>query len=126
MKVNHHTRKFKRERDTIKERVMREGGLCAIPSAGCPGFFDFSLPWLHPWAFTIHHLMPTSLGGARDHPSNMVPAHRRCNEVLGNRVEPSPRARGGPGDAYESALSIADVDPRNLEEDADDEETEYE
>lgn len=41
---------------------------------------------LHPWAFTLDHLIPLSKGGNLLDPANARSAHRRCNSSRGNRT----------------------------------------
>jgi len=46
---------------------------------------------LHPLAGTAHHIVGLAEGGDPLDPANLVPAHRRCNSVEGNRVRLSKR-----------------------------------
>lgn len=66
-------------RESIYERDGFDCHLCGHPVA------DVDDP--HPWAPTLDHLVPRSLGGTND-PENLRTAHRWCNSVRG--VAPVP------------------------------------
>jgi 5-methylcytosine-specific restriction endonuclease McrA len=48
---------------------------------------DKRLPWRHPMAATVDHIIPTSLGGPLLDPLNAQPAHRRCNLRKGQQIQ---------------------------------------
>jgi 5-methylcytosine-specific restriction endonuclease McrA len=62
----------------IAERDGRQCGLCRQP-------VDMTVRNPDPWAPTIDHIVPVSLGGA-DVRANVWLAHRVCNLRKGNRV----------------------------------------
>lgn len=51
----------------------------------CAGPVDRQAPLGGPWAASVDHVVPRSLGGA-DTDGNRRLAHRRCNGARGNRV----------------------------------------
>lgn len=63
----------------MAERLRREGRVCHI--CGLP--IDPELRSPHPLSFTVDHIVPLALGGARDDPNNAAPAHRICNMKRG-------------------------------------------
>lgn len=66
---------------TVSEIAARDGQRCHI----CHRLVDMSLPGMHPKGPTIEHIIPVSHGGTNA-PSNVVLAHRRCNQSRGNRT----------------------------------------
>ena len=60
-------------------RMKREGGVCHL--CGLPIDPDLESP--HPMSFSVDHVIPLALGGDRDDPSNLRPAHRMCNMKRG-------------------------------------------
>jgi hypothetical protein len=81
--IGKNERLYRLRRLLVRDRVDTEGGTCAIPSPDCPLVFDLSLRSPHPWSFTIHHPHARAFGGDPDALDNMVPAHKRCNEIFG-------------------------------------------
>lgn len=63
----------------LRDRLKNSGASCWV----CGQPIDLSLPWWQPGAFSVDHVVPLSLGGAPLDPSNVVPAHRRCNQLRG-------------------------------------------
>lgn len=51
--------------------------LCGLP-------IDSDLKSPHPGSWTLDHVVPLSMGGARDDPANARAAHRLCNMQRGN------------------------------------------
>jgi 5-methylcytosine-specific restriction endonuclease McrA len=62
-----------------------------LPCWRCGKPIDYRLTGLvaqrSPWAFTLDHLIPLSLGGSLLNPANARSAHRRCNSARGNRLQ---------------------------------------
>jgi len=63
----------------LATRLRNEARVCAI--CGLPIDPDLRSP--HPLSFTLDHIIPLSMGGARDDPANARPAHRICNMKRG-------------------------------------------
>jgi 5-methylcytosine-specific restriction endonuclease McrA len=63
----------------MAQRLRAEGRVCHL--CGLP--IDPELQAPHPLSFSLDHLVPLALGGARDDPSNVAPAHRLCNMKRG-------------------------------------------
>lgn len=61
-----------------------------LPCWRCGKGIDYTITGLaaqrSPWAFTLDHLIPLSLGGSLLDPANARSAHRRCNSARGNRL----------------------------------------
>jgi len=57
------------------------GGFCII----CNENIDLAIKHPNKQCFTIHHLMPISVGGDNTE-SNVAPAHFICNVMAGNKV----------------------------------------
>lgn len=64
-----------RARRRIAQQV-RAGQPCAL----CHQPIDLSIRYPDPQAFTVDHIVPTSLGGS-DHHDQWQPAHNRCNRA---------------------------------------------
>lgn len=74
--------KTKAARDQARARIaahVRAGEPCCF----CGEPIDLTLKYPDPWAFTVDHKMPTSLGGT-DHHDGLRPAHNTCNRTRSN------------------------------------------
>jgi len=71
-------------RDARRQLWEEQNGCCWW----CGKEIDLYLDPNHPLAATIDHLIPVSVGG-KDVLSNLVVAHRVCNEARGNRMPPA-------------------------------------
>ncbi len=75
-------------RDKLRQSIKRQGLPCHI--CGLP--IDYSLPAGHPMSYELDELVPVSRlpyeqrKAAACDPSNVAPAHRRCNQRKGNRM----------------------------------------
>lgn len=80
------SRRLKESRRTGRSRIRREviferdGYRCQL----CGKRTDPTRAVPHPFAPTVDHILPRSLGG-NDEPSNLQCAHHRCNTLKGNR-----------------------------------------
>lgn len=74
-----------RRNTTTRDRhraVLRRGN---PPCALCHEHIDYTLPHLDPGEFVVDHTIPLARGGP-DILENKQPAHRRCNELKGNKL----------------------------------------
>ena len=95
-----------RKSDGTKYRKLRlwlksQGQPCWIcREFGRPGDIDYSLPYLHPFAFELDHLVPISKGGDPYDRKNCAASHRCCNQWRGNKsveeVKRLARSNGSP------------------------------
>ena len=69
-------------RRKLRARLKAEGRPCAI----CGGLIDYDLSAGNPWAFEVDEKLPFSLGGSAIDYDNVQPAHRRCNQLKGNKL----------------------------------------
>lgn len=69
------------EKYTLAKIAGRDGYRCGL----CGSSVDMTIKNPHPWAPTIDHIVPISLGGD-DTRGNVWLAHRVCNLRKGNRV----------------------------------------
>jgi 5-methylcytosine-specific restriction endonuclease McrA len=54
----------------------------------CREPIDMTLPYNHPRAWTVDHIIPLALGGgAYDH-DNIAPCHKTCNRLKGTHLGP--------------------------------------
>jgi 5-methylcytosine-specific restriction endonuclease McrA len=66
----------------LRERVLSQRPLiCHI----CRRWIDHELRFPHPASKELHCIIPVSQGGALND-SNCAPAHRLCNQKLGNKL----------------------------------------
>jgi 5-methylcytosine-specific restriction endonuclease McrA len=70
------------EKYTLAEIAGRDGHRCGL----CGGQVDMTIKNPDPWAPTIDHIVPISLGGD-DTRGNVWLAHRLCNLRKGNRID---------------------------------------
>jgi 5-methylcytosine-specific restriction endonuclease McrA len=72
----------------VQAQLKREGtNVCWL----CGQPIDLRLPYLHPLAWTLDHVIPLSLGGHPLDMYNLREAHRRCNSSRGNRPPVTPQ-----------------------------------
>ena len=64
-------------------RLIRAG---EPPCSLCGQPIDYSLPYLHPGAFVVDHVIPLNKGGL-DVIENKAAAHRSCNRAKSDRVD---------------------------------------
>lgn len=66
----------------LKQHVRSTRGPCCR----CGQAIDYTLVWPDPWCFTVdHYPHPLSLRpDLAEDPSNLRPAHLRCNQAAGN------------------------------------------
>lgn len=66
---------------SVAELVARDGDACSL----CGDILDLSIRWPAPYAPTVDHVVPGSLGGTGE-PGNLAAAHFRCNSTKQSRV----------------------------------------
>jgi hypothetical protein len=74
---------------TAQHVYQRDGGACAL----CGEPVDMAIPYPHPLAPTVDHIIPVTRAGEHSM-KNVQLAHARCNLSKGNRMH---EARGGAG-----------------------------
>ena len=67
---------------TLRAQVLETCPVCWL----CGHPIDRALPWQHPMAAQVDHVVPLSKGGSPEDPANLRAAHRRCNITRGNRM----------------------------------------
>lgn len=79
-----------RRAQQIRTRMMRQSDVCWI----CGDRIDVTLHYLDPGAFSVDHVTPRARGGTDD-PSNLRPAHRRCNRAKSDNTHAPVVRRSG-------------------------------
>ena len=69
-------------RRSVRKRLASMGLPCAI----CGDPIDYSLPPGLWGSFEVDEVTPYSLGGSELDMDNLLPAHRLCNELKGNKL----------------------------------------
>lgn len=70
----------------MRRKLRRKLASLGLPCAICGGEIDYSLPSGHPESFEVDEIVPVSLGGDELDFANLQPAHRRCNQMKGNKL----------------------------------------
>lgn len=65
----------------LQRKILTESRVCWL----CGYEIDMRLPATHAMSATVDHVVPLSQGGNPLDPTNLRPAHRRCNSVKGDR-----------------------------------------
>lgn len=78
-------------RDRHRSILRRDHPPCGI----CHQDIDYTLPHLDAGEFVVDHVIPLARGG-RDVLENKQPAHRRCNELKGDKLDGDPADQAEP------------------------------
>lgn len=71
-------RPYRRLRQWLKDNGTNVCRLCGQP-------IDMTLPYRHPWSWTLEHIVPISKGGDPLDPANAGEAHYGCNSARQDR-----------------------------------------
>ena len=75
-------------RDRHRQLIARGHPNCGI----CRQPINYTLPHLDPRSFVADHIVPLAKGGT-NHPTNLQPAHRKCNRDKADRTDGGPTIR---------------------------------
>ena len=74
----------RRKNGTLRNRIRARIRARGLPCALCGGPIDYSLPAGDPWSFEVDEIVPVSKGGDPLDIANCQPAHRVCNQRMGD------------------------------------------